>query len=68
MNVFGDLPGWIRRFEWTPPDGVRVTQVQLYAVVDGRGYTATATAPSASFGRFERDLFGILETIVRRTS
>jgi len=49
------FPGGIallRRFSWTPPDGVRVHQHQLYLVHPGTGFTATATAPTTSIGRF----------------
>lgn len=42
-----------RQFSWTPPDGVSITQLQLYAVTNGRGHTATATTPTASWNRFE---------------
>jgi hypothetical protein len=45
--------GWMRVFEWQPPDGVPVTQMQVYYVENGRGYTATATTPSTQFDRFE---------------
>jgi hypothetical protein len=45
-------PGFRRVFGWTPPDGVEVTQIQMYAVADGRGYTATATAPASNFEAF----------------
>ena len=41
--------GFKRKFTWEPPDGIRVTQLQIYAVLDGRGYTATATTASAQF-------------------
>jgi tetratricopeptide (TPR) repeat protein len=50
MVLFGDRHGYIRTFRWTPPDGVEVTQVQIYYAEGGRGYTATATAPSSEFG------------------
>ena len=43
--VFGDKSGYVRRFNWAPPDGVPVSQTQLYYAVPGRGFTATATAP-----------------------
>ena len=60
-RMLGGKSGYIRRFEWTPPDGVAVTQIQLYYAEDGRGYTATATTPSTQFERFEmqfRQLLG----------
>jgi hypothetical protein len=43
----------LRRFSWTPPDGVRVHQHQHYLVHHpGIGFTATATTPTSSIGRF----------------
>ena len=60
-GMLGGKSGYIRRFEWTPPDGVAVTQIQLYYAEEGRGYTATATTPSTQFERFEmqfRQLLG----------
>jgi hypothetical protein len=49
--------GLLRVFEWSPPDGVTVTQMQMYFAEDGRGYTATATTVATQFARFE-ELFG----------
>jgi hypothetical protein len=49
--------GLLRVFEWSPPDGVRVTQMQMYFAEEGRGYTATATTPATNFARFE-EIFG----------
>jgi hypothetical protein len=63
-QMLGGRRGFIRRFEWTPPDGVPVTQIQLYYAENGRGYTATATTPSTAFERFElqfRQLLGGLQ-------
>lgn len=60
-RILGGKNGYIRRFEWFPPDGVPVTQIQLYYAEQGRGYTATATTPTSQFGRFEvefRQLLG----------
>ncbi len=51
--VFGGRPGYERAFQWTPPDGAPVIQVQLYFAASGRGYTATATTPAAQYPRFE---------------
>lgn len=61
------LPGarrvnW-RNFSWTPPDGVAVTQLQIYYVQCRRGYTATATTPSTSWSRFEPVFHRVLETL-----
>ena len=60
-EVFGGRRGYLRHFEWTPPDGVPVTQLQLYYAENGRGYTATATAASSSFAKAETELRQILE-------
>ena len=62
--VFGGRPGYLRQFEWTPPDGVPVTQVQLYFAANGRGYTATATTPSSEFHRFEQQFDQMLSGLL----
>jgi hypothetical protein len=59
--VMGRRPGYLRHFEWTPPDGVPVTQIQVYFASSGRGYTATATTPSSQYRRFEHQLVQIFE-------
>lgn len=61
-RVFGGRQGYMRRFEWTPPeaDAVPVTQLQLYYAENGRGYTATATTPTSQIQRFELLLRQIL--------
>lgn len=61
--VFGGRPGFVRRFSWTPPDGVSVTQIQLYHAQGGRGFTATATTPSTQFERHEPALRRILASL-----
>lgn len=58
--VFGQFPGYIRDFAWTPPDGVNVTQIQCYFVQDGRGFTGTATTPTTWFAEREFVLRDIL--------
>jgi hypothetical protein len=58
--VFGGRPGYLRRFSWTPPDGVPVTQIQVYYAENGRGYTATATTPTSSFEEYGDQLRQIL--------
>jgi hypothetical protein len=63
-DIFGDRTGLIRRFEWEPPDGVPVTQIQIYFAEPGRGYTATATTPSSSFDDYEPALREILEGLL----
>jgi hypothetical protein len=46
---FLGLQGVVRWFEWSPPDGVPVTQIQAYYAAGGRGYTSTATTTAAAF-------------------
>jgi hypothetical protein len=60
----GNRQGFVRRFEWLPPDGVAVMQIQIYYAEPGRGYTATATTPSSEFERFELELRDVLEGLV----
>lgn len=64
MTIFGNHEGFMRRFEWTPPDGKRVTQLQLYAVINGRGYTATATALAKDFSEHELQIVEIVEGLL----
>jgi len=54
--ILGGRPGYFRVFSWKPPDGVGVTQMQLYYAQSGRGYTATATTPTSEFPRYEEQL------------
>ncbi|MBM9468647.1 DcrB/PsbP domain-containing protein [Nakamurella leprariae] len=58
----------VRTFEWTPPDGVQVSQIQLYCVVAGRhgarGVTATATTPTPSFGRYRATFHSVLASLL----
>ena len=61
MLVFGGLDGFMRLFEWTPPDGTPVTQMQIYAVANGRGITATATCPTSFFKEVELLLVSVLD-------
>ena len=60
VRVLGDRDGYVRTFEWTPPDGVRVAQSQLYFAEGGRGYTATATTPAANLGDVEAVLIQVM--------
>ncbi len=55
---------YLRRFEWTPPEGERIAQIQLYHVHDGRAVTATATTPATTLERFELDFVTLLRGIV----
>jgi hypothetical protein len=64
MRAFGGLEGFMRLFEWTPQDGAPVTQIQVYAVADGRGLTATATCPTTEFSSVELLLVGVLEGLI----
>lgn len=61
--VFGNRRGYVRRFQWTPPNGTPVTQIQIYYVENGCGYTATATTPTAHFERYEKQLEKILGSL-----
>jgi hypothetical protein len=56
VPLLGRYDGFVREFSWTPPDGVRVTQIQFYCAATGRGYTGTATTPAAMFGAHELNL------------
>jgi hypothetical protein len=60
-DAFGDRRGFLRHFEWQPPDNVRVTQIQVYCVDRGRGHTATATTPKEGFDERELMLRDILD-------
>jgi hypothetical protein len=62
-KVFGGYEGYVRKFHWTPPEGSPVTQIQLYYVEDGRGYTATATTSWPSPPEHERELARILDAL-----
>ena len=62
--VFGGRGGFVRTFEWHPPDGVPVMQIQMYFAAAGRGYTATATTAATQFARLEADLRSIMGGIV----
>jgi hypothetical protein len=62
--VLGGRPGYLREFEWTPPDGDRVRQLQIYYAIADRGFTVTATTPVATFTEFEQALRMITEGIV----
>jgi len=59
-DVFGDRPGYVRRFTWVPPDGMAVLQIQVYHAAGGRGYTATGTTPVSMRDRNE----GVMDQII----
>jgi hypothetical protein len=63
-RIFGRRTGFIRRFQWDPPDGVTVMQVQLYYAEASRGFTATATTPLVHFPRYEEELRAVLDGLV----
>ncbi len=63
-QVLGGKSGYMRRFEWTPSDGIPVTQIQLYYAERGRGYTVTATAQSTQFERFEMQFRLLLRDVL----
>jgi tetratricopeptide (TPR) repeat protein len=63
-TMFGGREGYIREFEWTPPDGVPVTQIQLYYTEAERGFTATATTPSSHFPAVELELRQLLDALI----
>ena len=58
-SVFG-MAGYLRQFEWTPPDGVQVAQVQAYAAHVGRGFTATGTAPSTVMAEYVQTFYDVI--------
>lgn len=62
-RVFGGRDGYIRRFGWQPPDGVPVRQIQVYAVEEGRGFTATATTPLANVERFQETFDAVVASL-----
>jgi len=64
--AFGTPDGFVRTFEWAPPEGQPVTQVQIYAVVGNRAYTATATAEKQSFPAARTALLEVLRSVVAR--
>lgn len=59
--IFGGRPGYTRTFSWQPDGSDRVTQIQLYYAESQRGFTATATTPTADFERYEDLLRHCLE-------
>jgi hypothetical protein len=54
----------LRVFGWSPPNGVPITQHQMYWTAPGIGYTATATVPSTQYDRF-RGIFDEVLSQVR---
>lgn len=64
-RVFG-RDGYVRYFSWSPPDGVRVSQLQAYATEPGRGFSATATAPTADIDRQMATLVSVIDHLAVR--
>jgi tetratricopeptide (TPR) repeat protein len=62
--VLGGAFGVRRLLSWTPPDADPVTQIQVYLVRGGRGYTATATASTEDFHAVELQLRQVLDALV----
>lgn len=56
LILIGDREARLRRFEWNPPDSEEISQMQVYYVEEGRGYTVTATATSVDFPRYDLQL------------
>lgn len=67
IKAFGGHDAFARLFEWTPDDGVPVTQIQLYWAHGARGYTATATCPSSAFEASRAGLESVLTSLVVNT-
>ena len=63
ITLASGAPGLLRRFRWTPEEGGPVTQLQLYAVEEGRGVVATAAAPADSFSELEPMLHELLRSL-----
>jgi hypothetical protein len=63
MTVLGGLAGYMRHFEWQPPEREPVSQIQIYYAAEGRGYTATATTTPTEYPRFAADLDEILDRL-----
>lgn len=61
-GVDGDA--WLREFTWNPEGRDPVTQLQLYAVRPGRGFTVTATTPTADAERYYSILSDVLTSLV----
>jgi hypothetical protein len=55
---------YLRLFSWRPPDGVPVTQHQVYFASSGVGYTATATTPSTNHARYAAVFDEVLGSLV----
>jgi len=60
-------PAWLRRFDWSPPDSERVSQLQLYFARGGRVYTLTATSTADDNRMFEQMLTEMLRSVVLRS-
>ncbi len=58
--AFGTPDGWMRVFRWSPANGTPTFQMQIYAVVAGRGCTATATTSQWQEARHRTLLAAVL--------
>jgi hypothetical protein len=52
--------GLVRSFRWTPPEGERLAELQLYAVANGRAIVLTARSPAEGFDEREPKLRELL--------
>ena len=66
MDIFDGRPGWLRRFEWEPERGRRITQLQAYYTENGRAYMATATVESDEFPAQRDELLKVLGSLTLR--
>jgi hypothetical protein len=59
MQVLGG-DALLRRYEWEPEQGQKVTQLQVYLVSGDRMYTATATAETEDYEGWRNELMTAL--------
>lgn len=52
VTLFGDRSACLRVFSWRPPDGVRVSQLQLTYAEHGYSVLATGTTPVTQWDRY----------------
>lgn len=68
IDLFDGRPGWLRRFEWEPERGRRITQLQAYYTERGRAYTLTATVETDDFEQQRDSLVRLLMSLSLRES
>lgn len=61
--VFGNRRGYVHHFQWIPPDGLSITQIQMFYIENERAYTATATTSTVLFERYKEQLQEILDSL-----